>query len=85
MGTEVIMDLNPDIGEVARKHAEAGNFASPEYRAAVQALHARYLCRIDPLPEDLLTSFLSVDKDPTVFSVLYALFVVTTGTLLIIY
>ncbi|KAF4588509.1 hypothetical protein EYR40_010061 [Pleurotus pulmonarius] len=70
IGTEVIMDLNPDIGEIARKHAEAGNFTSPEYRAAIQALHARYFCRIDPLPQDLLTSFLSVDEDPTVFSVL---------------
>lgn len=42
IGTEVIMDLNPDISSVAREHAEAGNFASTEYRAAIKALHAKY-------------------------------------------
>ncbi|KAF9490874.1 hypothetical protein BDN71DRAFT_142833 [Pleurotus eryngii] len=28
MGAEVLLDLNLDIGEVAWKHAEMGNFAS---------------------------------------------------------
>ncbi|KAG9217608.1 hypothetical protein CCMSSC00406_0010427 [Pleurotus cornucopiae] len=68
ISTEAILDLNPDVGAIARKHAEEGTFSSPEYQAATKALHARHFCRVDPIPEDLLTSILAVEKDPTVFS-----------------
>ncbi|KDQ23662.1 hypothetical protein PLEOSDRAFT_1094552 [Pleurotus ostreatus PC15] len=68
ISTEAILDLNPDVGAIARKHAAAGTFSSPEYQASIKALHARHFCRVDPIPQDLLTSILAVEKDPTVFS-----------------
>lgn len=66
--TEALMDRYPDAAAKLRKHAEAGTFADPEYRAAAQSIHAQHFCQAHPIPEDLMTSLASVSKDPTVFS-----------------
>ncbi|KAG9226894.1 hypothetical protein CCMSSC00406_0003433 [Pleurotus cornucopiae] len=66
--TDTILRQNPEVAAIIQKHAEAGTFADPGYLAATQVLHKKHFCTIDPMPEDLMTSALSIMKDPTVFS-----------------
>ncbi|KDQ32716.1 hypothetical protein PLEOSDRAFT_1098703 [Pleurotus ostreatus PC15] len=66
--TDTILKQNPEVAAIIQKHTEAGTFADPGYLAATQVLHKKHFCTIDPMPEDLMTSALSIMKDPTVFS-----------------
>lgn len=72
--TDTILRQNPEVAAIIQKHAEAGTFADPGYLAATQVLHKKHFCTIDPMPEDLMTSALSIMRDPTVFSAMCALF-----------
>jgi proline iminopeptidase len=45
--------LPESIQAVIAKHESAGTFDSPEYQAAMTEYYERYLCRRDPLPDDV--------------------------------
>src|SRR5262249_57088535 len=45
--------LPESIQAVIAKHESAGTFDSPEYQAAMTEYYKRYLCRRDPLPDDV--------------------------------
>ncbi|KAF9492709.1 proline-specific peptidase [Pleurotus eryngii] len=66
--TDTILEQNPEVAAMIQKHAEAGTFADPGYLAGTQVLHKKHFYKMDPMPEDLMTSAMSITKDPTVFS-----------------
>ena len=45
--------LPESIQAVIAKHESAGTFDSPEYQSAITEYYKRYLCRRDPLPDDV--------------------------------
>jgi proline iminopeptidase len=45
--------LPESIQAVIAKHESAGTFDSPEYQAAMTEYYKRYVCRRDPLPDDV--------------------------------
>ncbi|KAI0352886.1 prolyl aminopeptidase-2 [Trametes cingulata] len=65
---ELIVKLPPDVREAIVRNEEAGTTDSQEYKDAVQVFYKRHLCRLDPWPAELLTSFEWMEKDNTVYS-----------------
>jgi proline iminopeptidase len=55
--------LPSDVDEVMRSFEDRGDYSAPEYQELLMAhLYAKYLCRLDPLPEPALRSFASVNE-----------------------
>jgi proline iminopeptidase len=52
-----VSGLTAPVRNVILEHEAGGNFSSPEYRAAMMEYYRRHLCRIDPWPDCLKTSF----------------------------
>jgi len=59
--------LPPDVQETLTRHETAGTTDNLEYHAAVAVFYARHLCRIQPMPDDLLRTFAAMAEDPTVY------------------
>ncbi|KAJ7649294.1 proline-specific peptidase [Mycena rosella] len=59
--------LSQDVQDTLDKHERDGTTESAEYQAAVSVFYARYLCRIDPMPEPLVEGLGWIEKDPTVY------------------
>jgi len=59
--------LPADVREALDTHEAAGTIDSPEYLAATQEFYARHVCRIQPMPEEVATTFAWIDTDPTVY------------------
>jgi L-proline amide hydrolase len=59
--------LDPDTKATILRHEEAGTTDDPEYAAAVLEFYKRYVCRLDPWPEELVRSFDAMEADPTVY------------------
>lgn len=49
------------------KHEADGTTDSKEYHDAVDVFYARHVCRLDPMPTDVVEAFGSIEKDPTVY------------------
>ncbi|KAI0344043.1 proline iminopeptidase [Trametopsis cervina] len=60
-------ELPQDVQDALDKHEQAGTTSSAEYETAVGAFYARHLCRVQPMPADLIESFHSMEEDPTVY------------------
>ncbi len=50
-------ELPEDIREAIDRHEAAGTTDAEEYRAATMAFYRRYLCRLDPWPDELNAAF----------------------------
>jgi L-proline amide hydrolase len=67
-GAVALLDtLAPETKATILRHEEAGTTDSPEYAAAVEEFYRRYVCRLDPWPEELVRSFDAMEADPTVY------------------
>jgi L-proline amide hydrolase len=64
-------DLPEDVREVLDRHEAAGTTDDPEYMEACMAFYARHLCRLDPMPEELMRSFGALMEDNTVYSAMW--------------
>jgi proline-specific peptidase len=53
--------LPDDVREVMGRCEATGDFANPEYQAAVMEFYKRYLCRLDPWPDCLMRSVANLD------------------------
>jgi L-proline amide hydrolase len=49
------------------RHEEAGTVNDPEYLQATNAFYLRHLCRVDPMPQDLLDTITQMEDEPTVY------------------
>lgn len=59
--------LPPDIQATLLKHEQDGTTDDPAYEAATQAFYARHVCRVQPMPPEVLASFGKIAEDPTVY------------------
>jgi L-proline amide hydrolase len=74
--------LPEDTRRVLDRHEADGTVDDPEYLAAVDVFYRRHVCRMDPYPPDLVTSFAQVDAEPTVYHTMNGVNEFTvTGTL----
>ncbi len=59
--------LPPEVQATLLKHEQAGTTHDPEYEAATQEFYARHVCRVQPMPPEVLASFAKIGEDPTVY------------------
>ena len=59
-------DLPEDVQETLTRCERDGKTETEEYEKAVDVYYARHLCRVSPMPEDLMRSFEDMKKDSTV-------------------
>ena len=59
--------LPPEVEATLRRHEEAGTTDDPEYEAACEVFYRRHLCRLDPWPEEVVSAFEWIQRDPTVY------------------
>jgi len=64
---KLLETLPKDVQETIRKNEQAGTFDSEEYQEAMQVFNKQYLCRLDPLPQEVADDFAELDKDTTVY------------------
>lgn len=59
--------LPPAVQATLTTHEAAGTTSSAEYEAAVAVFYAKHLCRVDPMPDEVLRTFTMLAEDPTVY------------------
>lgn len=65
--------LPQDIQDTMTKCEEEGTTDSAEYKAAVGLYYSKFLCRLDPMPDEILASFGLIEADPTTYITLLVL------------
>lgn len=64
--------LPQDVQDTLTKHEEAGTTESDEYHVASDVFNSRYVCRMNPMPQELANGFGWIAKDPTVYMTMCA-------------
>jgi len=64
----LLAKLPDDLREMLERHEKAGTTDDPEYQQGMNIFYAKHVCKLTPWPEGLLTSFASMEADPTVYS-----------------
>ena len=64
---ELVAALPPDIQDALTRHEEAGTVTDPEYLAATDEFYRRHLCRVVPMPQDLVDTIEQMEAEPTVY------------------
>ncbi len=59
--------LPADVQRTLDEHEAAGTTDSAEYHAAVDVFYARHVCRVQPMPQEVVDSFAQIDAEPTVY------------------
>jgi L-proline amide hydrolase len=59
--------LPADVRDSLDRHEAAGTTDSTEYLAATDRFYERHVCRVDPMPPDVVASFTQLEADPTVY------------------
>ena len=59
--------LPPEVEATLRRHEGAGTTDDPAYMEACQVFYARHVCRLDPMPPEVLAAFEWIERDPTVY------------------
>jgi proline-specific peptidase len=65
---QLLQQLPADLRETIEKHEKEGTTEDPEYKAGMNVFYAKHVCKLNPWPEEVLTSFASMEADPTVYS-----------------
>ena len=60
-------DLPPEVEATLRRHEEAGTTDDPAYMEACEVFYARHVCRLDPMPPEVIEAFAWIERDPTVY------------------
>ena len=67
------LQLSREVQDTLTRHEREGTTESAEYEGAVEVFYARFMCRVDPMPEEIQASFAGLKKDNTVYMTMYAL------------
>jgi proline-specific peptidase len=71
-GTNALLDkFPPDFVENVRKLEAEGKTSSPEYQQSTMQFYVKHICTANPWPQNLIDSFHSVEKNPTVYHTMY--------------
>ena len=60
-------DLPPDVEATLRRPEDEGTTDDPAYMEACQVFYARHVCRLDPMPAEVVEAFSWLERDPTVY------------------
>ncbi|KAJ4422059.1 hypothetical protein N0V82_003249 [Gnomoniopsis sp. IMI 355080] len=60
-----------DAQEVMKKCVQEGDYESQAYRDAMAIFQKTFVCRADPLPEELMQSLKNLGEDKTVYGTMY--------------
>jgi L-proline amide hydrolase len=64
---ELRAQLPPDTQAALDRHEEVGTVTDPEYAAATNEFYRRHLCRVEPMPQDLVDTITQMEAEPTVY------------------
>jgi L-proline amide hydrolase len=64
---ELRSKLSPETQAALDRHEEAGTVTDPEYLAATNEFYGRHLCRVVPMPQDLVDTMTQMEAEPTVY------------------
>lgn len=64
---ELIRELPESVQKVIDECQRKGDFDSERYKSACQEFYVKHLCRLDPWPEEFLTSMRHLEEEPTVY------------------
>ena len=56
-------ELPDDVQQTLRHHEEAGTMDDPAYEAATNVFYQRFVCRMDPWPEEVVDAFAQLNHD----------------------
>lgn len=59
--------LPADVAEALTRHEAAGTTDDPAYVAASDVFYARHVCRVQPMPPEVVRTFDAIAADPTVY------------------
>jgi proline-specific peptidase len=59
--------LPKEVQDVLDKHEKEGTTDSQEYKDAVFVYYEHYMCTLKPIPEEIMSGFEEIEKDPTVY------------------
>jgi L-proline amide hydrolase len=68
---KLLKELPEDIQAALIKHEEDGTINDPEYQKAKLFFLSKHMCRVKPLPMDMMLSLAALQKDSTVNSTMY--------------
>lgn len=71
---KLLKRLPQEVQDTVKKHEEAGTTDSKEYHDAMHVFYSKYVCRLNPWPQDLLDAFAALEKNSVVYQTMYALF-----------
>ncbi len=60
-------ELPEDVQRTLQQHEQAGTTDSPAYQQATELFYQRHVCRLRPMPEEVIYSFSQLAEDPTVY------------------
>jgi pimeloyl-ACP methyl ester carboxylesterase len=63
--------LPQDVQDTMDKCEKEGTTDSREYQAAMGLYYSQFLCRLDPMPEEILQSLALLEADPTVYAAMF--------------
>lgn len=61
-------ELPADVRDALDRYEAAEDYEHPEYKAATQVFYSRHLCRLDPMPAEVLRSLQALEEDSTVYN-----------------
>src|SRR6185369_12591397 len=64
---ELRAQLPPEIQAALTRHEEADTVTDPEYLEATNEFYRRHLCRVVPMPQDLIDTITQMEAEPTVY------------------
>lgn len=64
---ELRTQLPRHLQDAMQHHEQTGEFDAPNYKEACLEFYKRFLCRLDPWPQELSTSLGHLEEDPTVY------------------
>jgi proline-specific peptidase len=72
--TALLSGFPHEFGEMLKEHELAGTTDSLAYQQGIQKFNKKHICVVEPWPDVLINAFAAVDKDPTVYSTMCAIY-----------
>jgi L-proline amide hydrolase len=64
---ELRAQLPADVEAALTRHEQADTVTDPEYLEATNEFYLRHLCRVVPMPQDLIDTITQMEAEPTVY------------------
>jgi len=65
--SELRAALPQDVQDALTRHEEADTVTDPECLEATNEFYRRHLCRVEPMPQDLVDTITQMEAEPTVY------------------